>query len=88
MITKLSGSVEFNFHRAQLTQDLVPIIYTNPLLGMSYGIDDRQKAVFLGVGAGIASYWLFISATSGEPGRWTRFSPLHLYSWGTYIPLS
>ena len=45
MTEKSSGTGESNFHRAQLSQDRVTLIYTNPLLNAGYGREDIPEEV-------------------------------------------
>ena len=47
MAKQYSVSVEGGFHGAQISQDPVPLIYTNPLLSVGYDIEDLPEAVFL-----------------------------------------
>ena len=47
-ITKQSlGYGEEDCHRAQIVQDLVPLINTNPLLSAGYGGEDLPEVVLL-----------------------------------------
>ena len=45
MTEQYLGYKEEKFHRAQLFQDLVPLIYTNPLLSARYGGEDLLEEV-------------------------------------------
>ena len=47
MAKKSSDSREGDFYRAQLSQDLVPLIHTNMLFSAGYGREDLPEAVFL-----------------------------------------